>query len=300
MLLDLLKTWTWDDNGRRKSPLTAVTYKGRPAWIGVQVGEALEYQPGAKLTEMMRAEWTEEFTEGVDFDILRGADLAEFKKLVADGGLTTNFGVSKNTQALMLIYESGMWKALMLTKKPAGKRLRKWLGETVMPEIAATGGYISGATPQQAASLFADLHKRMRSLEDGTAQRLNVLEAVTMEGRQQTGQALTLASRATEDAAVMGRVVQHLSDRLGYGAYEDGRIGERQAKKITTLIGEVAAGRGLSWQAINVELREREDIPQAMRWEDVPVTHMARLFTWLERQIERYPRSQTGGQGSLL
>lgn len=200
----------------------------------------------------------------------------------------------------MLIYESGMWKALMLTKKPAGKRLRKWLSETVMPEIAATGGYISGASPEQAANLFRKLHERMRALEDGTTQRMNLLEAVTLEGRQQTGQALTLASRATEDAAVMGRVVQHLSDRLGYGAYEDGRIGERQANKIKALLREVAAGRGLTWQAVNIELREREDIPQAMRWEDVPVTHMARIFTWLERQIERYPRPAGGGQGSLL
>lgn len=94
MLLDLLKTWTWDDNGRRKSPLTAVTYKGRPAWIGVQVGEALEYSRGADLPETIRNEWADEFSEGVDFDILRGADLAEFKKLVGGGELTGKNPVS--------------------------------------------------------------------------------------------------------------------------------------------------------------------------------------------------------------
>lgn len=134
-------------------PLTAVTYKGRAAWIGVQLGEALEYKPGAALCEQLRDEWADEFTEGLDFDLLRGAELAEFKKLVADAVDTGQNPVSnlgKTNRELMLIYESGLWKALMLTKKPAGKRLRKWLGETVMPEIAATGGFISGATPAQA------------------------------------------------------------------------------------------------------------------------------------------------------
>lgn len=53
-----------------------------------------------------------------------GPDLAEFKKLVADAVDTGKNPVSKlgkTNRELMLIYEPGIWKVLLLTKKPQGK-----------------------------------------------------------------------------------------------------------------------------------------------------------------------------------
>ena len=119
---------TVDFEGHR---VTTVMWNGRPAWLTQQVGEALGYADG-RLAERITGEWSEEFILGTDCETLSGADLAAFK------ALTPELGVSR-APSLAVLYESGLHLAALKTRKPAGKRLRRMLAEHVLPQLVRTG-----------------------------------------------------------------------------------------------------------------------------------------------------------------
>jgi prophage antirepressor-like protein len=121
-------------------PVTTIEYQGRPVWIAREIGRALGYEnEGAKFAEKVTSDWSEDLERGTDYMVIEGDDLRDLK-----GALTPDSGVSAvgdHARSLTLLTESGLHLALMLSRKPAGRRLRRWLATEVLPEIARTGGY---------------------------------------------------------------------------------------------------------------------------------------------------------------
>jgi len=132
-----LQTFTPPDGGT----LTLVEHDGRPAFIARQLGALLGYGiDGARLVKSIRHDWRDELVEGVDYVIVDGEALDEVK---ASLGTAT---VPSRAPSLMLLTESGLYAALLLTRKPAGRALRRWLRDEVMPQIARSGDYDSTKT----------------------------------------------------------------------------------------------------------------------------------------------------------
>jgi prophage antirepressor-like protein len=105
---------------------------------GVDLGKLLDYgHQGGRLVSKITSDWAAEFEEGVEY--FRGAIRVDSK--------TPTDSVGVGNEAVWLTPE-GVHSVTLLTRKPIGLAMRKWLRREVMPQIAATGGYQSEhATP---------------------------------------------------------------------------------------------------------------------------------------------------------
>jgi prophage antirepressor-like protein len=124
--------------------ITTIEYKGRPAWIAREVGEALGYaDEGRGFITTLTRNWAEEFIEGHDHTVLTGTELAEFKQLFKD---SDDLSLCKNpieptAARVFLLFESGLNMALTKTDKEAGVKLRRFLVDEVLPQIVRTGSF---------------------------------------------------------------------------------------------------------------------------------------------------------------
>ena len=110
----------------------------RPCWLARDVGVLLGYSHGGKrLANKVAGEWAEEFVANTDFLRLDGKLLSSFK-LLLEG---TDSVPSMTNSSLTVLFESGVNLASMLTRKPLGRRLRRWLAEEVLPALRRTGRY---------------------------------------------------------------------------------------------------------------------------------------------------------------
>ena len=67
--------------------IVTVTFKGVECVVARDFGRALGYgKDGAKLVDMMREEWTDEFEPGVDALPLKGQELRDLKGLAPEAG----------------------------------------------------------------------------------------------------------------------------------------------------------------------------------------------------------------------
>ncbi|MCK9461362.1 MAG: hypothetical protein M0R80_17165 [Proteobacteria bacterium] len=104
--------------------LPQIARDGRPHWIAKQVGAALGYSDdGGELARMISKDWADEFTDK-DRRVLRGAKLKEFKGLIEPDEDSS----SSHAPSLVLLTESGVTLAAVLSKKPAGKVLGHGVG----------------------------------------------------------------------------------------------------------------------------------------------------------------------------
>lgn len=156
------------------TPLQTLVVDSRPAWSARHVGLRLGYSKGgSKLSQQILDpnRWGGEFVEGQDYVLLEGSDLAG----VFEG---PSSGSSARRRALVL-FESGLNKALMLSRKPLGRRLRQFLADEVLPQLTRTGRYDPDeATVDHERDSRGELDDRMARLETGQVLLTEALAAV--------------------------------------------------------------------------------------------------------------------------
>lgn len=109
-------------------PLTILSINGRTAWVAREVGHALGYaQRGSRLAACIGERW-DEFLPGVDYAVLTGEPLAQLKAAGVD--------IDAKTPSLVVLFESGVLMVLTKTHKDAGRRLRRYLVDEVLPRLA--------------------------------------------------------------------------------------------------------------------------------------------------------------------
>ncbi len=113
-------------------------WEGRPCWIATEIVALFEYADASKTIQQCIE--AEEFEEGVEYEVLRGKQLREFKRL---SEVTTAEVVTylKYAPQLTLFYEDGIYGFLQYTHKPVGIRFRKWIRSEVVPAIRKEGAY---------------------------------------------------------------------------------------------------------------------------------------------------------------
>jgi hypothetical protein len=145
-----------------------------------------------------------------------------------DSGIVSPFGL--RTRNLILLTEQGVWTACLLSRKPAGRRLRRWLADEVLPSLARSqspsGGAmlrtypIAGAagkslTPDQLALLGqrAQGPSFVRALMAGSGVRQKDIAA-------ELGLSTTLVSMVVRGVRKNERVEGAIAGRLGLSPAE--------------------------------------------------------------------------------
>lgn len=165
--------------------LTTLELDGRRAWLAREVGEAIGYaQRGKRFATKITGEWSKELQAGRDYQVLTGKELAEFKERLFKGTGAVPLG---GNRGLLVLFESGLHLALVKTTKSAGVRLRRFLAEQVLPQLARTGRYEPEAAQP---GLAHQREQRLQQKVDLEARRVEVLE------RQAAAEALREAVRA--------------------------------------------------------------------------------------------------------
>lgn len=212
----------------------------QPTWPARQVSIALGYADAHRVPAMVTGDWSDELDEGRDFVVLTGEALAAAKRAAPDL-------VDPRAPSLMLLTESGVNLVAILTRQPAGKRLRRWLAEEVLPTLRRTGAPV--ATPASSpapsaeaamkvrAELLADLGRRhVITDEDLAAELLGLIRGRAPRARPRPSS--TSASPTVAPArlalpgstghhglfnAELGRVAQPLFDRPHLVVHRGGR-----------------------------------------------------------------------------
>lgn len=224
-------------------PLTTMTIHDRPAWNAREVGEAIGYaQRGKRFATKITGDWSNEFTEGQDYQVITGKELLAFKDMFFKG--TGSVPLASN-RGMLVLFESGLHLALVKTRKAQGIRLRRFLVDKVLPQLVRTGTY-SGEDEPQLPQLR---EQRLQQKADLEARRVAVLErnadANALRGAVRAlhnlGQidGATLAAYEVQAAEmVTGRDLSHLKpvgpttwltpteigSKLGLTAYRVGRL----------------------------------------------------------------------------
>lgn len=111
MANELMRVFNWDG-----APLTVVTYDGRPAFLAAEISDRLGYTKSSQVQEKIRSHWAEEFEEGMDYVVLRGRVLKDFKALCV---AIPSMGIAYTSQ-MMLLFESGVNVAALLPISVSG------------------------------------------------------------------------------------------------------------------------------------------------------------------------------------
>lgn len=180
-------------------PVTAVHFRGRWVWRAAEVGAAIGYKQGRRLVASIQNDWKDDFREGRDFDSLAGTALAEFKRLCTQGVQSQE---PDRAPSLMILYEPGVDRALILSRTEKGRRLRDLLADVVLPQLRATGTATLPGAP--APGLGAEDVRRIirEELEGATA---------TSAGR---GLSFAEALTPTQRAAMLRRSMRETAVRF--------------------------------------------------------------------------------------
>lgn len=159
--------------------VTAVCFRGRWTWRAAEVGLAIGYEHGRYLADKIGDDWKEEFREGHDYDVLRGAALREYLAAGNDsGGSPVSFGRG-GVRSLLVLYESGIDRALILARTPLGRELRDLLVEHVLPQLRATGTATLPGAPGLPSNdtVLVDLQRQVLSLREILATQREIAAA---------------------------------------------------------------------------------------------------------------------------
>jgi len=238
--------------------LAFYTFRGRPCVVAADVGRALGYADSGKgLASAMRKEWADEMIDGKDFGVLTGDDLRQFKAFSALAG---DSPVSQNARDLTVLYESGVDLVCIKTEKPAGRRLRRFLADEVLPKLRRDEPIVpaaasSGLTREE---LFAIITESYRPMQEALTALATSMATTSMR-------LATLETRAGSDArtgpAIGAKVArEQILDPIN-----------ALARDRAIVIREPSAWRKLR-PVIDQEVRAALTYPmtQAARWEALP------------------------------
>lgn len=131
--------------------LTIIEMDGTIYLIAKKVGKALGYaDEGRALINKISGEWSSPEREGgpelradTHFLKIEGERLSELRVVITDSVIA-----NPKTRSLLLLTETGLWRVLILTGKPAGIRLRDRLDSEILPQLRKTGSYsVPGTQP---------------------------------------------------------------------------------------------------------------------------------------------------------
>lgn len=114
-------------------------WNGRVCWLGREIINILEYVNSSKVISECIAKLG--FEEDIEYKILRGEELIEFRKMVNSIIPDT---LSIKIRNLTILYEPGLYGVFQYSTRPAGVRFSQWIRREVVLELREMGYYILG------------------------------------------------------------------------------------------------------------------------------------------------------------
>jgi len=106
---------------------------GKQCWVTGHISDALGYENSKAITRNIRSRWKADFLEGVDFIIIKGRILSDFKVLLEQVSTMDTGRIGH----LMLLTRTGVDISGMKCPLPAGVRMRRWLADYAAPVARA-------------------------------------------------------------------------------------------------------------------------------------------------------------------
>ena len=121
----------------------------------------------------------ESFAEGIEYLVLRGDNLRNFKELVNSVRILDS--VDKHAPALVVLTEIGLYSAVLTSRKPNALIFRRWVTGDILPSILRTGKFEATYRTEQsewlpAANISAQIQEMVRqqqSLQQTIEQFIN-------------------------------------------------------------------------------------------------------------------------------
>ena len=162
--------------------LTVLTHADGNLWfIGKEVAEKLGYEKPAKMYDRIDEE---------DKQTLKRAELQ-------NGALLDSLGFEGNVHSIILINESGLYVAVLGSKKPEAKEFKRWVTKDILPSIRKTGGY-----GQSTPTLPTNYKEALLAL----VQKVDETERLTAENEHLNKTKMQISSK--REATAMGKLAR--------------------------------------------------------------------------------------------
>lgn len=127
-------------------------------------------------------------------DVCRALEIGKYRdavaRLDADEGCPVVVDTLGGRQTMTAVTESGLYALIMMSRKPAAKRFRKWVTAEVLPAIRRDGAYFqpTGDRAELAAkrAYFEALPDHHKELASSKVEALRRIEALIAEGMKVT------------------------------------------------------------------------------------------------------------------
>ncbi|WP_437310763.1 hypothetical protein [Sorangium sp. So ce388] len=157
--------------------LTFYRFRDKVCVVGQELGSALGYaRKGQLLTDAIRDDWRNEFTEGKDYQILKGEELRAFKAAAKANGRIP-FAYASH---VLVLFESGVNLVSLKTEKDLGVTLRRLLADEVLPKLLRGEPILPAASPPASGSVISanDVEGQLRLLALRQKTALEIYAAV--------------------------------------------------------------------------------------------------------------------------
>lgn len=258
--------------------VTTIRYKGEPYWIAREIGRALEYEDGGKgLVDTIRIRWSDEMDEGTHYTVLSGQELKDFRALVEDGEHCSLSYAAR----LMLLSEKGLYYVCLKTNKPEGIRLRRFISDSVLPQLTRDGSYLPG-----------------REVVDGQLKLRDGAGSQSLVPLTQVQVSMAVREAVREEIAPIKetqRLIQaDLTELKNRDGVEASTIGEQYGKQLRKRLVEIA--RQIAPHDKREQQRQRSLIDYTLRstighhgvgarWEKLPTSKWPQALMELERIV---------------
>jgi prophage antirepressor-like protein len=130
-------------------------------------------------------------------------------------------------QKLTVISESGLYVAIMKSRKPEAKKFKKWVTAEVIPSIRKTGGYQLQAAPILSPALRDELSTIVRTLLESSAR-----EMLPKLIHQEMAASLVMPRYGLTAGQVWARYGLPTKGLRGYAGWFGNRLAERQCSMV--------------------------------------------------------------------
>lgn len=132
---------------------------GRPWWIGTDVAKALRYRNAPDMVRMLDE-------DEKDVVLVGGEDGAATHQVRSRGGSATQESGVNQAREMIIISESGVFHAILKSKKPEARAFRRWVTEELLPALRRDGTYAITPAPKSTVAQIehSDRTSRRREL----------------------------------------------------------------------------------------------------------------------------------------
>lgn len=166
-------------SGFEAHPFTVVEIGQAPYFIAKQVGAVLGYDAaGGRMSKTIAEKWSDRLREGDHYRYATPEELAALKaidKVPDRDPVDATVVVGAHARDLLLLTESGLYRVLMLSGKPAALAFQDWLASEVLPTLRATGSY---GLQRGATADLAPVQQRLDAMANQLRELQGTLDAL--------------------------------------------------------------------------------------------------------------------------